>query len=201
MSWWLDELNRWVDELMGWIDELMSWWVESMSWNAEKAPKRPTERPKTTPKRPKKRSQTTRRNKDRTKTILGPSWTAPGPICVVKPPPPGAIWEAKTVPKSIPKRSKIEEKNQEVKKPIQDDLGSVLRRSWAVLGAILGPWKRSGTTPADVSWTFTFSMLRRFEDGLGTNFGRPRRQNDRKWPPRRSPNRPQDDQKSMSKST
>ena len=50
----------------------------------------------------------------------------------------GAIWEAKTAPKSIPKRSKIEVKNQESKKPIQDDLGPVLGRSWAVLGAILG---------------------------------------------------------------
>ena len=51
---------------------------------------------------------------------------------------PGAIWEAKTAPKSIPKRSKIEAKNQDEKKPIQDDLGPVLGRSWAVLGAILG---------------------------------------------------------------
>ena len=46
--------------------------------------------------------------------------------------------EAKTAPKSIPKRSKIEAKNQDEKKPIQDDLGPVLGRSWAVLGAILG---------------------------------------------------------------
>jgi len=52
---------------------------------------------------------------------------------------PGAIWEAKTAPKSIPKRSKIEVKNQESKKPIQDDLGPVLGRSWAVLGRHLGP--------------------------------------------------------------
>ena len=43
----------------------------------------------------------------------------------------------------MPKRSKIEAKNQETKKPIQDDLGPVLGRSWAVLGAHLGPWNRS----------------------------------------------------------
>ena len=49
------------------------------------------------------------------------------------------IWEANTAPKPIPKRYKIETKNQEVKKTIQDDLGPVLGRSWAVLGAILGP--------------------------------------------------------------
>ena len=86
---------------------------------------------------------------------------------------PGAIGEAKTAPEPILKRSEIEAKNQEVKKPIQDDLGPVLGRSWAVLGGTA-----PNTTPADVSWKFTFSMLRRFEDGLGTNFGRSRRQND-----------------------
>ena len=65
------------------------------------------------------------------------------PICPLSMRSPGAIWEAKTAPKSIPKRSKIEAKNQDEKKPIQNDLGPVLGRSWAVLGAILGPWKRS----------------------------------------------------------
>ena len=99
--------------------------------------------PKRSLRRSKKRTQTTRRKKNRTKSIPRPSWTAPGPISTAQPPPPGAIWEAKTAPKSIPKRSKIEAKNQESKKPIQDDLGSVLRRFWAILGDILGPWKRS----------------------------------------------------------
>ena len=102
-------------------------------------PGAPKNDPKTTPRRPKKRSRTTRRKKDRTKTILGPSWTAPGPISIAQPPPWGPIWEAKTAPKSIPKRSKIEVKNQESKKTIQDDLGPVLGRSWAVLGRHLGP--------------------------------------------------------------
>ena len=54
------------------------------------------------------------------------------------PTPPGAIWEAKTVPKSTPKRSKIEAKIQDEKKAIQDDLGPVLERSWVDLGPILG---------------------------------------------------------------
>ena len=44
----------------------------------------------------------------------------------------------KTTPKLIRKRSKIEAKNQEEKRSIQDDLGPVLERSWAVWGAILG---------------------------------------------------------------
>ena len=125
---------------------------------AQETPRWPQNRPKATPNDPKsglrgikKRTQTTRRKKDRTKTIPRPSWTAQVPICPLSMRSPGAIWEAKTAPKSIPKRSKIEAKNQESKKSIQDDLGSVLGRSWAVLGAILGPWKRSGTTPADVS--------------------------------------------------
>ena len=175
-----------------------------MSWNAEKAPKRPPEGPKmvlrgaqddqkSDPERQDEKRTEPRRSWDRLRPPTG--WFAQ-----LSAPPPECIWEAKTASKSIPKRSKIEAKNQESKKSIQEGLGSVLRRSWAVLGAILGSWKRSGTTPADVSWKFTFSMLRRFEDGLGTNFGRSRRQNGRKWPPRRSPNRPQDDQKSMSKS-
>ena len=120
-----------------------------------KGPKRFQEFPKTTPRggQDGQKSDPKRQDnkQDRTKTILRPSWTAHGPISTAQPPPRGSIWEAKTAPKSIPKRSKIEAKNQESKKPIQDDLGSVLRRSWAVLGAILGPWKRSGTTPADVS--------------------------------------------------
>ena len=33
-------------------------------------------------------------------------------------------------------------KNQEAEKPIQDDLGPVLERSGAILGAILGPLGR-----------------------------------------------------------
>ena len=36
------------------------------------------------------------------------------------------------------KRSKIEAKNKEPQKTIEDDLGTVLSRSWAVLDAILG---------------------------------------------------------------
>ena len=60
-------------------------------------------------------------------SVLAPSWA-----------PQGDIWEAKTAPKPIPKRLKIEAKIEEAKKAIQDDLGPVLERSWAVLGAILG---------------------------------------------------------------
>ena len=120
-----------------------------------KAPKRPQEHPKTIPKRAQegKRSDLEPQDDKRTEPRrfqdrLGSAPRGPTPVCTHSR---GTIWEAKTAPKSIPKRSKIEAKNQDEKKPIQDDLGPVLGRSWAVLGAILGPWKRSGTTPADVS--------------------------------------------------
>ena len=89
----------------------------------------PKTAPKSTPKRPKKRSRRIRRKKDRTKTIPRPSWTAPGPISLAQRRPREVIWKAKTAPKSIPKRSKIDVKIQESKKPIQDDLGPVLGRS------------------------------------------------------------------------
>ena len=133
-------------------------WPKTSPRRPQTGPRDPKKRPKATQNDPKsdirgikKRTQAARRKKDRPKTIPRPSWTAQVPICPLWLRPRGSIWEAKTAPKSIPKRSKIEAKNQESKKPIQDDLGPVLGRSWAVLGAILGPWKRSGTTPADVS--------------------------------------------------
>jgi hypothetical protein len=50
----------------------------------------------------------------------------------------GAIWEAKSAPKRNQKQSKIEAKNQQSKKTIQDDLGPILGRSWAVSEPQLG---------------------------------------------------------------
>ena len=112
---------------------------------AQESPRWPKTRPKATqddpkrrPRGPKKRTQTARRKKDRTKTIPSSSSTPQGPISLTRPHPPGAIWEAKPASKSIPKQSKIEAKNQETKKAIQDDLGPVLGRSWVVLGRHLG---------------------------------------------------------------
>ena len=101
-----------------------------MGWNAEKAPKRPPERPTTSPKRPPndKKSDPERQDDKRTepRRFQDRLGSLPGPIPQVQACPWGTIWEAKTAPKSIRKRSKIEPKNQESKKPIQDDLGSVL---------------------------------------------------------------------------
>ena len=74
---------------------------------------------------------------------LGESWGGlgaildpQGPIRPTLPHPWGTLWELKTAPKPIPKRSKIEAKNQDEKKPIQDDLGPVLGRSWVILGRL-----------------------------------------------------------------
>ena len=84
---------------------------------------------------------------------LGESWSGlgaildhKGPIGPSLPYPWGTLWELKTAPKTIPKRLKIEAKNQEEQNPIQDDLGPVWGRSWVVLGAILdrlGPQNRA----------------------------------------------------------
>ena len=83
----------------------------------------------------KKRSQTARRKKDRTKTIPRPSWTHQGPISTAQRRPRGSIWEAKTAPKSIPKRSKIEAKIQDKKRRSK----TILDPSWSDLGSILAP--------------------------------------------------------------
>ena len=102
---------------------------------AEDDPKRGQRRPKTTRRRTqegqKSDPESQDEKKDRTKTIPRPSWTAHRPICRAQPPPRGSIWEAKTAPKSIPKRSKIEVK-------IQESTKTDPRRSWTRLGAILG---------------------------------------------------------------
>ena len=94
--------------------------------------------PKRSPRGQKKRSRTTRRNKHRAKSIPRPSWIGP------KVPNPSLVSPlgdylggqigTKREPKTIQNRSE----NSRAKKPIQDDLGPVLGRSWAVLGRHLG---------------------------------------------------------------
>ena len=138
--------------------------------NKPQGPKNDPERPKTTPRvrkndpkrsprGSKKRYQTARRKKVRTKTISRPSWTPPGPISTVRAHPWGAIWEAKSAQKRNRKRYKIDAKNQEAKKPIQDDLGPVLGRSWAVLGAILGRLGPQNRAVAAVALVFLKNQL------------------------------------------
>ena len=134
-------------------------------------PKLPKNDSKRHPRGSKKRSQTARRKKDRTNTIPRPSWTAQVPICPRSMRSREAIWDPKTAPKSIPKRSKIEAKIQDDEKAIQDDLGPVLERSWVDLGPILGSIlsKNHWKTYCFVKNRFFEgkSVRRRFRDQLG----------------------------------
>ena len=100
--------------------------------------KRPLEEPKTTkndpkrsPRPPKKRSRTTRRKKDRTKTILGPSWTASTGQTTSLRAPPGFHLGGQNGTKIDPKTIKNRTEKSRVKK-------NDPRRSWTRLGAILG---------------------------------------------------------------
>ena len=98
---------------------------------AQDAPKRFQEAPdglqKAIPKRKTKKGP----NQDDPKTVLD----RPRADYHQFSPLPGAIWEPKTEPKSIPKRSKIEANNQEAKKPSK----MILDPSWGDLVSILAP--------------------------------------------------------------
>ena len=97
----------------------------------QSALKRPQNDRETTPKRPKKRSRTTRRKKDRTKTILGSSWTAPTCRASSSRAPPGLHLGGQNGTKIDPKTIKNRSEKSRVKKTDP-------RRSWTRLGAILG---------------------------------------------------------------
>ena len=102
--------------------------------DARGGPKRPQEEPKRVKRAKPNRMTKTGTNQHDAKIVLDP----PTGRLAQSAPPPGASWEPKAGPKSNPKRSKFEAKNQETKKAIQDDLGPVLARSWVDLGPILG---------------------------------------------------------------
>ena len=101
---------------------------------AKDAPKRLQEAPKRLKKAIPNRKTKKGPNQDDPKTVLD----RPPVDYHQFAPPRGSIWEAKSVPKSIPKRLKTEAKFQDDEKAIQDDLGPVLERSWVDLGPILG---------------------------------------------------------------
>ena len=97
------------------------------------AQKRPQNDQKSDPEREDDKRTEPRRSQDR----LGSAPRGPTPVCTH---PRGSIWEAKSAPKSIPKRSKIEAKNQDEKKrsktildPSWGDLGPSWVPSWADL--------------------------------------------------------------------
>ena len=91
------------------------------------------------------------------------------------------------VPKSTLKRSKIEAKNQDEKKAIQDDLGPILGRSWAVLGRHLG--RKNAPNPYK---TYCFVNNHFFEDktvrrGFWDQLGPTKGQNEPNMGPKREP--------------
>ena len=111
-----------------------NWPQDGRKWHHKRpkmVPRRGEEGAKTIP----NRKSNQKAHQDEPKTILG---LAQGRIWPAQPPPPGAIWEAKSGSKPIPKRSKIEAIIEEKKTSSQDGLGPVLERSWVVLGRHVG---------------------------------------------------------------
>ena len=158
MGWWVDELNRWVDGLnrwddglMSWIGGLMSWWVESTIWWVDglnrwvEMPKKHQTDPQSAQKRPQEEPKTTKKAIPNDKTKKGPNRDDLGTV-LDRPRAdfpsfrtlPGAHLGGQNGTKIDPKTIKNRSEKSRRKKPIQDDLGPVLGRSWAVLGAILG---------------------------------------------------------------
>ena len=135
------------------------------------------EAPKSDPESQDEKKSEPRRSRDRLGPPMAPKLSLLGT-------PRGSIWEAKMAPESIPKRSKIEAKIQDEKKATQDDLGPILERSWVDLGPILGLWNRSKHYACRCFVNIHFfdvkTVRRRLWDDFRTNFGRPRRQHDRK---------------------
>ena len=100
-----------------------------------------------------------------------------------------------------PRRCKIQAKIENRKKVIQEDQGPVLERSWSLWGAMWEPEDPKSIGKRNISCKITFSKIRRFEDGSGTNLGRPRLHNGRKRSPKRTQNRSPNNHKTTPKST
>ena len=97
---------------------------------ARGAPRRPQEGQKSKPEPQDEQQTEPRRSQDR----LGSPKADLPTIHALPEADLGGQIGTKTEPKTIPKRSE----NEEAKKTIQDDLGPVLERSWAISDAILG---------------------------------------------------------------
>ena len=104
------------------------------------AQKRPQNDPKTTKKAIPKDKTTREPNQDDFKTVLDPPKVPDHKYLRTPRAPFGRPDRHQNGTKNDPK-SKRKIKSQQ--KPIQDDLGPVLGRSWVVLGVILGLWNRS----------------------------------------------------------
>ena len=129
---------------------------------------------------------------------LGP---AQGGVTPSLPSPPGSHFGTQNVQNKAENDLKSKRKSrseQKRSKRIKDP-------SWSDLGRFGGAmWEPEGPKSIGkrtISCTITFSKIRRFEDGFGTNLGRPGRQKERKGPPRGTQDRPQNGSKPTSKST
>ena len=133
------------------------------------------------PKRVQKRSQTASRTKKRTKTTPRPSWDLPrarfAPLGVTSR---GPFGRPKTTqngtendPESKRKSRMKKKRSKRIKDPSWSDLGPFG-------GAMWEPEVPKSIGKRNISCKFTFSKIRWFEDGSGTNLGRPRRQKERK---------------------
>ena len=154
------------------------------------------------PKRVQKRSQTASRTKKRTKTPPRPSWDPPrgraAPLSLTFRGPFGHPKTAQNGSENEQKSKRKRRVNKKRSKRIKDP-------SWSDLGPFGGAmWEPEGPKSIGkrtISCTITFSKIRRFEDGFGTNLGRPGRQKERKGPPRGTQDRPQNRSKPISKSS
>ena len=149
-----------------------------------------------------KRYQATSRTRKCIKTPTRPSWAPPrgraarfgvtfrGPFGHPK----TAQNGSENDQKSKRKRRVNKKRSKRIKDPSWSDLGPFG-------GAMWEPEGPKSIGKRTISCTITFSKIRRFEDGFGTNLGRPGRQKERKGPPRGTQDRPQNGSKPISKSS
>ena len=121
-------------------------------------PGAPKNDPKTSPRGQKKRSRTTRRQENRTKTILGPSWIGPKGPNPSLPSPLGRHLGGQNGTKIDPKT--IKNRSEKSRRKSTDP-----RRSWTRLGAILGrpgppSWAKKRSKPLYNVWFRGQSLFR-----------------------------------------
>ena len=133
------------------------------------------------PKRVQKRSQTASRTKKRTKTTPRPSWDLPrGRFAPLSPTSRGPFGRPKTTqngaendPKSKRKSRSEKKRSKRIKDPSWSDLGRFG-------GAMWEPEDPKSIGKRNISYKFTFSKIRRFEEGSGNHLSGKKRQEERK---------------------
>ena len=132
------------------------------------------------PKRVQKRSQTASRTKKRTKTTPRPSWDSPkGRVAPLSPTSRGPFGRPKTTQNGAENDPKLKRKSrsaQKRSKRIEDPSWSDLGRFG---GAMWEPGDPKSIGKRNVSCKFTFSKIRRFEEGSSNHLSGKKRQEDR----------------------